>query len=194
MNFCESKLARKTHLLRDRIVTQSRWFCFLLSSSMRFTKPVIHKVSTEKDSVFLLWYDNYKLDSWISSEKAHFFLINIYLKRHSGISIFLHHHTRATVIYREMWFSSVSGSHSNTHCVIAAPRGLFSAGGGSLTPVCQGEAAMIEEENDPALTGRQLLGFFSAKKSPCSLHLTVWKTAEGTFHHRYWACLVNLEC
>lgn len=60
------------------------------------------------------------------------------------------------LFFLEVRFPPVSGFHINTCChLTAALQGLFSAAGSSLTPVCQGEAAMIEGEYDPAPTGFQ---------------------------------------
>lgn len=61
-------------------------------------------------------------------------------------------------------FPSVSGFQINSCChLTAALQGLFSAAGISLTPVCQGEAAMTEGEYDPAQTGLQHNSFYDRK-------------------------------
>lgn len=79
-------------------------------------------------------------------------------------------------------FPSVSGFHINSCChLTAALQGLFSAAGSSLTPVCQGEAAMIEGEYDLAQTGLQHNSFYD-RKSWIWLHLSCWKAVDWTSH------------
>lgn len=56
------------------------------------------------------------------------------------------------------------GFHGNTNCLTADLQGLLSAAGSSLTPVCQGEAGMMEGENDPTHAGMQCYTLLSGKK------------------------------
>lgn len=107
---------------------------------------------------------------------------------------FIFNVTKQQLYFSSVCFPSVSGFHINSCChLTAALQGLFSAAGSSLTPVCQGEAAMIEGEYDPAQTGLQHNSFYD-RKSSIWLHLSCWKAVDWTSHRSYWGCPVNLKC
>lgn len=114
--------------------------------------------------------DNYKLDLQFSSENCHsvLFLQQCFF--------------RTKLWHFDDIFSPLSESYYNLlrdvispppptppcqdfsvipTCLTAALQELFWAAGIALTPVCQGEAGMIEEGYDPARTGEQHLLFFA---------------------------------